>query len=380
LNGSGKSTLLDLIVHLLGKPWNEIDGWGTYDLEFELTFNTGEVIGRIKGTPSTLKTRQEQKTGQGKIEAKYTMHLEGHPQPYQITYDGERLDVAPQKTRATIGWHSDPLSVLNIIAKAWVAATGETNFLVNIGEGFVPPNYRYEEGLETLHRIEQAEHQLTSTGEPWLNQEGWTIPSLITKFYKIGKNNPDVSDIDIDSSSDEGVFLRNFVEYTGIASATLHLDRKEKRMFKQNSYVSTYGNFQCLIKRKDGSEHFHDKLSRGQKRLLSFLYFLEANRDIVVADELVNDFHHAWIENCIGLISHRQAILTSQNPLLFDHVIYESQEQVKTSFILCSTGSQDGREELVWRNPTDDEAESFFAAYRAGVQYVGEILRSKGLW
>jgi hypothetical protein len=137
-----------------------------------------------------------------------------------------------------------------------------------------------------------------------------------------------------------------------------------------------------LIKHKDGSEHYHQKLSRGQKRLLSYLYYSEANPDIIVADELVNDLHYSWIEKCIELIPPRQAFLTSQNPLLLDHLVFNSLEEVKRSFVLCQNivAEADGREEMVWRNPDDAEASAFYDAYEAGVQYVSEILRSKGLW
>ena len=90
--------------------------------------------------------------------------------------------------------------------------------------------------------------------------------------------------------------------------------------------------------------------------------------------------HHVWIEECMNAIGDRQAFLTSQNPLLLDYLSFESVEQVKDSIIVCRTEIVDGKEEMVWRNLTEDEADMFFSAYRVGIEHVGEILRTRGLW
>ncbi|WP_438013724.1 AAA family ATPase [Sorangium sp. So ce315] len=126
---------------------------------------------------------------------------------------------------------------------------------------------------------------------------------------------------------------------------------------------------------------FQDQhLSYGQKRLLAFLYYLDANPSFVIADELVNGLHHAWIEECMNAIGDRQAFLTSQNPLLLDYLSFESAEQVKESFILCRNQVDGDRERMIWRNMTDDEADMFYRAYQVGIEHVGEILRTRGLW
>lgn len=144
--------------------------------------------------------------------------------------------------------------------------------------------------------------------------------------------------------------------------------------------LSWFENLNFWFTRRDGAVFQAQHLSYGQKRLLAFLYYLDCNRSFVIADELVNGFHHAWIEECMKAIGDRQAFLTSQNPLLLDYLYFDNVQQVKESFILCRTEADGDRDRMIWRNMTDDEATMFYEAYKVGLQYVGEILRTRGLW
>lgn len=135
------------------------------------------------------------------------------------------------------------------------------------------------------------------------------------------------------------------------------------------------------IRQSNGDTLFDDDLSFGQQRLLSFALHLGSHPDVVVADELVNGLHNEWIKECVAQIGTRQAFLTSQNPLLVDYLVFNSAEEVRRTFLLCSSEkSAAGKETLVWRNMTTDEAADFYAAYETGISYVSEVLMSKGFW
>lgn len=133
---------------------------------------------------------------------------------------------------------------------------------------------------------------------------------------------------------------------------------------------------------KSGSDQFtHTSLSYGEQRLLSFFAMSDACVDIMVIDELVNGLHHDWIRACLEEIGDRQAFLTSQNPLLLDYLEFNSVEDVETGFILCErVNSPNQGTELIWRNPTKEEAREFFTAYELGLQRVSDILITKGFW
>ncbi len=136
------------------------------------------------------------------------------------------------------------------------------------------------------------------------------------------------------------------------------------------------------LTRPDGLTVGHAGLSYGQKRMLAFLWHLGCNPEgPILADELVNGFHHAWIESVVEQLGDRQAFVACQNPLLIDNLGFDEAAEVAQAFVLCvADASTAGRVTWQWRNPTDTESEGFFSAYGVGIQHVSEVLRSKGLW
>jgi energy-coupling factor transporter ATP-binding protein EcfA2 len=141
-----------------------------------------------------------------------------------------------------------------------------------------------------------------------------------------------------------------------------------------------YGDFRFMLQRDDGSVIPHTLLSYGQKRALSLLYYLAVNERTVIADELVDGLHHAWIVDAIEAIGDRQAFLASQNPLLLDYLEFRSADEVRRGFIQCRLEKHKKGERMVWSNMSEYDAARFFEAYQVGLQHVSEILRTKGLW
>jgi hypothetical protein len=122
----------------------------------------------------------------------------------------------------------------------------------------------------------------------------------------------------------------------------------------------------------------HAKLSFGQKRLFSYLYYLACNQQIGVADELVNGMHHEWIEYGLGeACANRQMFYTSQNPLLLDFLTFESEAEVSQRLVACKWNEQDG---FVWENLDARVGQEFYRLYNTGIQHVSDILRTKGWW
>src|SRR5262249_6476602 len=144
--------------------------------------------------------------------------------------------------------------------------------------------------------------------------------------------------------------------------------------------TTRYHGFDCLFRRADGSQISHQLLSFGQKRLFSFLWYLAVREDLpIVADELLNGLHHEWIKVCFDRLRERQSFLATQHPLLLDHIPIESADAIRTTFVRCTIeAGPDGREQLVWRNFDEHEAESFYVAYQTGIQQVSEVLRTEG--
>lgn len=167
----------------------------------------------------------------------------------------------------------------------------------------------------------------------------------------------------------------------GFSSAVL-TPRLLKESRDNGAQRRQYQGFDFMFRRADGSQVSHELLSFGQKRLFSFLWYLASlGAKPVVADELFNGLHYEWVELCIDRLEGRQSFLATQDPFLLDHIPVESKEAVRTTFVRCSLEhDESGREQMVWRNFTEEEAERFFVAYETGVQHVSEVLRSEGLW
>lgn len=181
------------------------------------------------------------------------------------------------------------------------------------------------------------------------------------------------------SSKASEPFKLKLTGYLTASNVDVHTNIREQRISGDERTYQIEG-FTFQITRPDGTTIHHDRLSYGQKRLLAFLYYLECNPAVVIADELVNGLHHRWIDACMNELGERQAFLTSQNPLLFDYATFDSVERVQSSFLICGLELRDGREEMVWRNMSRDDAQVFFDAYQAGVEHVGDILITRGLW
>jgi hypothetical protein len=182
-------------------------------------------------------------------------------------------------------------------------------------------------------------------------------------------------------SSDTLPFLDQFVRLCGFESARLELSLLGRNGPPEDhgDYVRVgFGKPRFLFTRKgDRATIGYELLSYGQKRLLSLLYNLEASPHHLVADDMANGLHHAWVEEIVQRLGNRQIFLSSQNPLLLDSMQFDSEGEVCQSFVLCAL---DEHERMVWRNLSAEEAASFHSAYEVGIQHVGEILRTQCLW
>lgn len=126
----------------------------------------------------------------------------------------------------------------------------------------------------------------------------------------------------------------------------------------------------------------HDQLSFGQQRLFSFAWYLACNRDIAVADELVNGLHAEWIDWCIDALRDRQSFLTSQNPILVDSIPFTSKDEIQRGIILCeSVPVEGGSPQLVWRQLGDREADLIARAFQQSrLDLLSDLLHALDLW
>ncbi len=179
------------------------------------------------------------------------------------------------------------------------------------------------------------------------------------------------------SSSDSSKidYLKRFCRLAGFGQAQIGADLDEKRLVEGREVV-TLSPLRFTVTR-NGSVLHHRHLSFGQRRLLAFLHYHDSTPSLLMADELVNGMHHEWIAECVHVMRDTQAFLSSQNPLLFDFLTFESAEDVASRFVSCELDEQ---HRFVWRNMSEDDAREFYETHQAGLQHASEILRTRGYW
>ncbi|NRD68531.1 AAA family ATPase [Corallococcus exiguus] len=374
-NAAGKTTLLRLLSTLMGVPDETLK-----DDSLEASYRVSgraldfeHSIVRKRVTPTRINPDRSEQVGFSDLELEQfdslTFEINGeitvratvNPTEVLIEKDGKR----DSQTRTS---HPDPLvSVINALWST-VALEAPEDVIVDIEEARIETLGRMDESLNQLGSILKIEGQRSGM------RRAWNIAHVPTSMRKILFGEIPEGTIATFSPS----FLERVAQIIGYDSASARFDI-ERLNPAPGRYATKLSNLRFFFKRF-GEEVSHDLLSYGQKRLLAFFAHADASPDVIIADELVNGLHHEWISACLSEIGERQAFLTSQNPLLLDFLRFESIEEVRHTFIICERAGSTADAQLIWRNLTEEEAESFFLAYQTGIQRVSDILLTKGLW
>lgn len=399
-NATGKSTLLDLVAAVTN---DDLSAYANEDAGFDLTWclEEGElqIELHVVRTPAKSAVLPEGIRQEKEFDDRWTITLRFHGNEtdrfevmgsrglWKPVGDAEEtFDVNAGLARGGVGWRT----LLSLAGKLTAHSTKQ-HAMARVGAALRAYSRagsagRFDEALASFDAITRSplvlSHKDAGGGfvfGPWVLVNfmmAERFPAfgdpLVIPFEHLGAH--------AQPGSSAGV-LHQIPAFLGFASAEIR-PRVMARAKDNDDVTTTCEGFDCLFRRADGSQISHQLLSFGQKRLFSFLWYLAVrDRLPIVADELLNGLHHEWIEICFNHLRERQSFLATQHPLLLDHIPIESPEAVRTTFIRCAieTGP-DGREQLAWRNFTEEEAERFFTAYQTGIQQVSEVLRSEGLW
>ncbi|CAM4505017.1 AAA family ATPase [Corallococcus exiguus] len=226
---------------------------------------------------------------------------------------------------------------------------------------------RLDEGLEGYHALLDLEGWRMGV------HGAWNLRAVPSSFRDLLDTDPIGTTLTFTPE-----FLTHAVRALGFDSASARFDI-ERLPAIPSGYLTQLRNLRFVFKHAD-EEIPHDLLAPEEKLLLAFFAHADASRTILIADEPMHGFHFKWVTDCLRQVGNRQMFLTNQNPLLLDVLRFGSAEDVRRTFTLCKQAHDESGARLVWRNPTEDEAESFFQAHLAGGQSVSEILRAQGLW
>jgi energy-coupling factor transporter ATP-binding protein EcfA2 len=398
-NGTGKTTLLELVCGLASGDLRMYQN-EEIELEFEMQLSGDRMLVAVK---NSLVPRQRHPLGLP-IDA----DTHDHAWLYRLTFarsDGSNYLIEAEEGRTVLHHGSEPPTSLPA-APLFVAGFHEKSIRLALNVELLEfPTHRVlqrllanncvrlDEGLDlfratviglALPRIGRPFTATLFSGFPWGNP-----PSSVQIFLELHSTYFPASlleclleageaahrDVSINVSGSRWPVLGELERILGFEKILVTFQLIEREELK-GGVQSSYGSPVFQVTTHRGTTFTHDKLSYGEKRLLAFMYHAAANPQILVADELVNGLHHGWIQACLDAIQG-QAFLTSQNPLLLDHLPFSSAEEVRRRFILCD---RDEHGDWIWRNMDEDAAGAFYRAYKVGIQHVSEILETKGLW
>lgn len=384
-NGTGKTTLLELISSIVRSNFNDLQG-EEFSIEYEMAL--GEVVVVV-----VLRNQRREEiqplalgeTWRPSMQAHIVnngsttvLHREnGHLYVNRDLVDAPELGplLGPGVVNMTIGFYG-------------MVGRPDLFFrFVNNAE-----TVRFDESLDVFHTVMTPARALAGfhlsrtpiNPLPSYVPGTWstkiTMPrSLVGKLQPRYQAEPTASQF-VFSDQDLG-FLGSAVRVMGFEVGQASIDVLARRAVNQAMDNVDLGNLTFRFQFEEGGDMVsHDRLSYGQKRLLTFFCYLDTCPDVVIADELVNGLHHAWIAAAIDAVGERQSFLTSQNPLLLDYLPITSPEQVRESFIFCRGERGERRPRWLWENMSANDAAEFFAAYDVGIEHVSEILQSRGLW
>jgi energy-coupling factor transporter ATP-binding protein EcfA2 len=398
-NGTGRTTLLELISRVLSSDFSGLIH-EEFSLEYELALAGMEihVVARNEqrsGAPAPPRVSREGaklvSLRAPELVAEFaplieaTLRLEAPAARLVMRADASGLfcEVEGQKGYARrMQWSALDRTVWTLLfmAAQYIDREMKERLKELLRRTFLLAPSRFDEALGMFEHIGRIQYAMEMRDEEVFPLGLMALPTWMPGWLRQRvEQEPPAEAIELRHDELPRSFLARFVAMAGFAAGKLRLEVVEKRTYENGGRVG-FGEFSFHFTRPDGSELTQAQLGHGQKRLLSFLYYLDVNEDFAVADELASGLHPLWVAACLRELGERQAFLTSQSPLLFEHVSLGSTADFRTSLLLCGVGLHEGREQLVWSNPTAEQAERLSAAHRVGDLSLGELLRAHGLW
>jgi energy-coupling factor transporter ATP-binding protein EcfA2 len=398
-NGTGRTTLLDLLSRVLASDFSGLLR-EEFSLEYALTFPGMELQFSVRNARPPASSRP----GAAPREASALLPLRrpeaaAELEPFMelvllLDAPASRLVMRADATGAS--WEVDGQPVWSqtmhwslLDRTVWVVLFMTAQRLEPalkdrlkelLRRTFLLAPARFDEALGTFQQIGTTQYGMEMRGEEvfplglmWLPT--W-MPGLLRE--RVAREMP-AGFIDIRHDEIERSFLARFVTLAGFTSGTFRVELLDKRNYEGGGRLE-FGRFGFRFTRRDGAVLSQEHLGHGQKRLLSFLYYLDVNEDFAIADELANGLHPRHVEACLRELGGRQSFLTSQNPLLFEHVPLGSAGEVRASFIHCGTALREGHEWKVWSNPAPETAAKLLGAYQRGDAPLATLLRTHGVW
>jgi hypothetical protein len=368
-NGTGRTTLLELIAIVLGSDFSGLIR-EEFSLEYSFLFPGMELHASVRNVKRAAAAGPEGASlGEPALLSLRTPEAEPVFEPFielilQLEAPASRLVM--RANASGVAWevdgqpgYSQSMQWSLLDRTVWMLLFMTTRYLERevrerlkelLRRTFLLGPSRFDEGLGMFERIGEIRYAMEKRDGELFPLGLMALPAWLPGWLRdrVERELP-VDALEIRHEEVGQGFLAKFVALAGFAAGTLRLELLERQVF-ENGWRLGFGRFNFRFTRQDGSVLSQAELGHGQKRLLSFLYYLDVNEDFAVADELGAGLQPRWVEACLREIGERQAFLTSQDPRVVERVSSGLAGVGQPSRILCERGLREGREWLVWSN------------------------------
>jgi hypothetical protein len=395
-NGTGRTTLLDLLVLVLGSDFSGLLH-EAFSVEYTLDFPGMELRIAVRNEKPSSATRPEpsrsallplrtpEPAPDFESFMEVTLQLDAPASRLVLRAHGEgvswEVDGQPAWSQS-MRWSllDRTVWIVLFMTAQYLEPRVKERLKELLRRTFLLAPTRFDESLGTFTQIGKSQYGMEMRGDEvfplgLMGLPTW-MPGLLRERVERG---PLTGFIDIHPEDVRQSFLTKFITLAGFSTGSFRVELLDKRSYEGGGRLE-FGRFGFDFTRRDGRVQTQEQLGHGQRRLLSFLYYLDVNEDFVIADELANGLHPRWLEACLRELDDRQCFLTSQNPLLFEHVPLDSPEDVRASLIHCGVRLHEGRTQWVWSNPPEELATKLFRASREGATSRAALLKAHGLW
>lgn len=388
-NGAGKTTLLKLVAAACSSCFADEFLSDEIHVEYEYTLGEVRVVCVVRQGDAGDETLPGEATPRMRMFLFDVEFSAPNSAPIIARIRGNRLEVSADGKLVHSLLVSPMISVVpSLDLVTFIALSlppGDLSLEVRGGLGTRSRlTYRLDEGIDWLRAtLNTFGIIFTATDE----EELWCLPNVRhsgaadefrAAFAAYRGRFDDLPDVMTLHSSDLPV-LERICRQIGVKDCSWTMSFREQG--RRSPETKRYGDSQVYITTDGGSRFPLEKLSFGQLRLFGFFLHSLMHPHVIVADELTNGLHHEMINCCFETIGARQAFLATQNPLLLDHIGFDSAEEVRRTFILCDLQGEEGTEKkMLWRNMSAEEAREFFGDYEVGIEHANDILRKRGLW
>jgi hypothetical protein len=399
-NGTGRTALLELLSMVLGSDFSALIP-EAFSLEYDVALPGMDIHVAVRNAPPStaleaeggsrtglaLKPRRPRPKTPSELEPTMEVHLQLHGPASRMVVHADsagmdcEVDGRPAWAR-TLEWSLLDRSVWTVLflVAQYLAPEVKERLQELLRRTFLLGPARFDEALGTFDALGTLKYAMERRGSEVFPVGLMALPTWMPGWLRERVEREPLGEaLELRHDERERGFLTRFVTLAGFATGIFRVEVLENRAFEGGGRLA-FGRFGFHFTRRDGSAVTHAQLGHGQKRLLSFLYYLDVNEDFVIADELANGLHPLWVEACLGDIGPRQAFVTSQNPLVFAGLSFGAPEDVRASLILCERRLREGRERRAWSQPSAEVAGRLFDAYREGSAALGALLRTHRLW